>query len=75
MTNVREFDAAYHLDNPIVIAAYLTEAFETGNNAFIAQAIRTVIRASVKSKFGDRQASPEKVGYGHDAFGPLQERR
>lgn len=45
MTGVREFDAAYHLDNPEVIAAYLGEAFETGDNAFIAQAIRTVARA------------------------------
>ena len=32
MTDVREFDAAYHLDNPAVIAAYLTEAFATGDN-------------------------------------------
>jgi DNA-binding phage protein len=32
MTDVREFDAAYHLDNPEVIAAYLGEAFATGDN-------------------------------------------
>jgi probable addiction module antidote protein len=45
MTDVREFDAAYHLDNPKVVAAYLEEAFETGDNVFIAHAIRTVARA------------------------------
>jgi probable addiction module antidote protein len=45
MTDVREFDAAYHLDNPKVVAAYLEEAFETGDNTFIAHAIRTVARA------------------------------
>ena len=36
MTDVREFDAARHLHNPIA----------TGDNAFIAQAIRTIIRES-----------------------------
>jgi probable addiction module antidote protein len=45
MTDVREFDAAYHLDNPEVIAAYLGEAFETGDKAFIALAIGTLARA------------------------------
>jgi probable addiction module antidote protein len=42
---VREFDAAYHLDNPEVIAAYLGEAFETRDRAFIAHALRTLARA------------------------------
>ena len=32
MTDVREFDAAHHLDNSAVIAAYLEEAFATGDN-------------------------------------------
>ena len=45
MTDVREFDAAYHLDNPEVIAAYLGEAFETGDMAFITHAFQTVVRA------------------------------
>ena len=45
MTDVREFDAAYHLDNPEVIAAYLGEALETGDKVFIAHAVRTVARA------------------------------
>jgi probable addiction module antidote protein len=45
MTDVREFDAAYHLDNPKVIAAYLEEAFATGDKAYMAHAFRTVARA------------------------------
>jgi len=45
MTDVREFDAAYHLDNPKVIAAYLEEAFGTGDTAFITHAFKTVARA------------------------------
>ena len=45
MTDVREFDAAYHLDNREVIAAYLEEAFGTGDTAFIAHAFKTVARA------------------------------
>ena len=32
MTDVREFDAAHHLDNSAVIAANLEEAFATGDN-------------------------------------------
>src|SRR4051794_39227384 len=45
MTDVREFDAAYHLDNPAVIAAYVAEAFETRDPVFILQALRTISRA------------------------------
>ncbi len=45
MTDVREFDAAYHLDNPKVIAAYLAEALETGDKVFIAHAVKTLARA------------------------------
>lgn len=32
----------YLLDNPQVLAAYLREALETGNQAFIVSAIKTV---------------------------------
>lgn len=39
------FDAADYLDSPQAIADYLTEAFETGDDEFIAQAIGTVARA------------------------------
>jgi probable addiction module antidote protein len=39
------FDAADYLDSRESIADYLTEAFETGDDEFIAQAIGTVARA------------------------------
>jgi probable addiction module antidote protein len=42
---VPQFDAAEYLDSPETIANYLTEAFETGDDEFIAQAIGTVARA------------------------------
>jgi len=45
MTKAQLFDAADYLDSPQAIADYLTEAFETGDNAFIAEAIGTVARA------------------------------
>jgi probable addiction module antidote protein len=44
-TKTKPFDAADYLDNPEVIAAYLTEAFETGDAEFIAAAIGDVARA------------------------------
>jgi probable addiction module antidote protein len=40
-----KFDAAEYLDNPEVIAAYLTEAFETDDPEFISTAIGDVARA------------------------------
>jgi probable addiction module antidote protein len=45
MTNVREFDAAYHLDNPEVVAAFIEDAIETGDDAYIKHAIGIVARA------------------------------
>jgi probable addiction module antidote protein len=45
MAKTRPFDAAEYLDTPEVIAAYLTEAFETNDPAFITDAIGTVARA------------------------------
>jgi probable addiction module antidote protein len=65
---VREFDAAYHLDNPEVIAAYLGEAFETRDRAFIAHALRTLARAR------GMDAMAEKLGMSrsglYKALGP-----
>ena len=54
MTDVREFDAAYHLDNREVIAAYLEEAFGTGDTAFIAHAFKTVARARGMEELAER---------------------
>jgi probable addiction module antidote protein len=45
MAKARKFDAAEYLDSPQAIADYLTEAFETGDDKFIAVAIGTVARA------------------------------
>lgn len=45
MAKISKFDAAEYLDSPAMIAAYLTEAFESNDPAFIALAIGTVARA------------------------------
>jgi probable addiction module antidote protein len=44
MAKARDFDVAEYLDSPEAIAAYLSEAFETGDDALIAQALGTVAR-------------------------------
>ena len=41
----RPYDSARYLDTPEARAAYLTEAFETEDASFIAQALGTVARA------------------------------
>jgi len=41
----REFDSAEYLDSPESLAAYLSEAFESGDSAFIAHAIGNAARA------------------------------
>jgi probable addiction module antidote protein len=45
MVKVSTFDAADHLKTPAAIAAYLTEAFETNDPAYICTALDTVARA------------------------------
>jgi probable addiction module antidote protein len=45
MTDVREFDPAFHLDNPEVIAAFIEDAIETGDSAYILHAIGIIARA------------------------------
>ena len=45
MATVTLFDAADYLDSPEMIAAYLTEAFESEDPALIAKAIGAVARA------------------------------
>lgn len=44
-TTTRPFDVAAYLDDDETIAAYLAEALETGDVAYIAQALGTVARA------------------------------
>jgi len=45
MAKAKPFIADEYLDNPETIAAYLNDAFETGDDDFIAKAIGTVARA------------------------------
>jgi probable addiction module antidote protein len=45
MAKAKPFDPAEYLDSPEVIAAYLTEAFETEDVAFISKAIGAVARS------------------------------
>lgn len=47
MVKTRPFDAAEYLDSPETIAAYLSEAFETGDPAFITEALGTIARAAM----------------------------
>jgi probable addiction module antidote protein len=45
MVTVSKFDAADYLKTPAAIAAYLTEAFETNDPAYICAALDTAARA------------------------------
>jgi probable addiction module antidote protein len=45
MAKTSKFDAADYLKTPDQIAAYLTEALETGDTSFICVAIDTIARA------------------------------
>jgi probable addiction module antidote protein len=45
MAKTKAFDAAVYLDSREAIAAYLSEAFETHDAAFITDALGTVARA------------------------------
>jgi probable addiction module antidote protein len=45
MAKISKFDAADYLRTPEQIAAYLTEALETGDTVFLCTAIDTVARA------------------------------
>lgn len=45
MAKTRPYDSAEYLDTPEALADYLTEALETKDAAFIAQAIGTAARA------------------------------
>jgi probable addiction module antidote protein len=45
MAKTSKFDAADYLKTPEQIAAYLTEALETGDTAFLCTALDTIARA------------------------------
>jgi probable addiction module antidote protein len=45
MVKMAPFDAAEYLDSPEAVAAYLSEAFETGDADYVARALGTAARA------------------------------
>ena len=45
MVTAKPFDAAEYLDSPEMIAAYLTEAFESGDHVLITKAIGAAARS------------------------------
>jgi DNA-binding phage protein len=47
MAKAQRFDAAPYLAGQRVIAAYLVEAFKTGDMRLIAKAVGTVVRALI----------------------------
>jgi probable addiction module antidote protein len=55
MARTRPYDSADYLDSPESIAEYLSDALETNDAAFIAQAIGTAARARGMSEIA-RQA-------------------
>ena len=85
MAKVSKFDVADYLDSPEVVAAYLTDAFETGDTSFISAAIGDVARAKgmasvaanagvsreslYKSLSGDTSPAFETVRKVLDSFG------
>ena len=77
MAKTRPFDAAKYLDTPEAIAAYLSEAFETNDPAFITGAIGTVARArGMTSVANDAGLSRENLykalsSEGHPEFGTV----
>src|SRR5690242_21751645 len=54
MAKAKPFDAAEYLDSPEMIAAYLTEAFESDDPAAIAMAIGAVARARGMSAVAEK---------------------
>ena len=52
MTRLSQFDAAGYLKTPVAIAAYLAEAFQTNDPAYIRVALDTVARAEGKEATG-----------------------
>ncbi|NEW95028.1 addiction module antidote protein [Rhodopseudomonas sp. BR0M22] len=53
MVSTTPFDAADYLDSPEMIAAYLTEAFESEDPALITKAIGAVARAKGMSSVAE----------------------
>ncbi|MDE2378414.1 addiction module antidote protein [Bradyrhizobium sp.] len=54
MVKIKSFDAAEYLDSPEMIAAYLTEAFESDDPSAITMAIGAVARSHGMSAIADK---------------------
>jgi probable addiction module antidote protein len=54
MTMISDFDPTDYLKALLAIAAYLTEAFETNDPAYIRTALDTVARAEDRGDLADR---------------------
>ena len=52
--DIKKFDPAEYLDSDEAIAAYMTEALETGDPAFVADALGVVARARGMSEVARR---------------------
>lgn len=60
--DTRPFDPAEYLDTPEAVAAYLTEALETGDPAFVRDALGVVARAEGMSRIAkDADLSRESL--------------
>jgi probable addiction module antidote protein len=54
VTKIEPFDVADYLDSPEMVAAYVTEALESGDAALIAMAIGAVARAKGMSDVAEK---------------------
>lgn len=60
---ITEFDATDYLDTPEMIAAYLSEAFETNDRAFIASAFSDVLRSKGMAKIAKKAGASRESLY------------
>jgi probable addiction module antidote protein len=72
MAKARPFDAAEYLDSPEMIAAYLTEAFESDDASEIAIAIGAVARAVGMSAVAEKAGFHVRTSIKHWAAMPSQ---
>ena len=61
MAKASKFDAADYLKSPQAIADYLSEAFETGDEKFIAEALGTVARAKGMAGIATKPVCPGRA--------------
>jgi probable addiction module antidote protein len=70
MVKIKPFDTAQHLDNPEVIAGYLTEAFQSADEKLILRAITNVARAQGMSKVARKVGMSRTSLYWQDTTKP-----